>query len=158
MQFDHTAIHRSKYLERVKKEEEIEKCKNEIYNQILQIKQYTTMKDIDISVCLILELVKNPIDKKILYEYGLQLVDSINNNQLVMTRFDNNDQVLLCLQVQKNVKTILNLCGVDDNIEIQYDMDCSNDEEIARQLVFSDPEPVPVPVRRRRGRPRRGQT
>ena len=145
MEFDYTAVHRARYLERIRQEEEL-------HNHVLQIKQYTSMKEIDESVSLILELIKNPIDKKILFECGLQLIDSINNNKSIITRFDDSNQVLLCFKVQKNVKTILNLCSVDDNIEIQYDMDCSKDEEIARQLVFSDPKP---PVRRRRGRPRR---
>ena len=164
---DYRSAHRTKYLERIQELEETEKFlrarhlerikKIENLEKLVEdIKTHTTMNQIKKTVNEMLETIESEeeaLDKQKLSQIGLGLVEAINTNQFTMTNFNNQNHILMSRDVHEIVKSILNLCGIDDTIEVQYDMDCSRDEEIARQL-----EQEPPVVRRRRGRPATART
>ena len=148
---DYRSAHHAKYLERIQKLEKLDKY-------IEDIKTHATMNQIKKTVNEILEIIEKDdgsIDKQKLSSIGLSLVEAINTTRFAMTDFSNQMHVLVSLDVHAIVKSILSLCGIDDTIEVQYDMDCSRDEEIARRMSVEPPV-----LRRRRvsARPRRGQT
>ena len=141
---DYFAVHHAKYLERVRVVERWER----IHEIVDSIKDHGDISDIRKSVSEIMAIVQEPVKE---LDFGLKLVEAINTNKAIVVQVDNPVQVTMGRKIQEDVKKILGLCGLDDTIEIQYDMDCSRDEEIARSLA----EPAPLGVRRRRGRPRR---
>jgi len=141
---DYKAAHHAKYIERVAATERW----NAIHAIVDSIKEHKDLSDIRSSVSTILDTMKEPVKE---LDFGLKLVEAINTNGSITIQVDNPVQTTMSRKIQEDVKKILGLCGLDDTIEIQYDMDCSRDEEIARQLA--EPEPV---VRPKRGRPRRG--
>ncbi len=147
---DYRSAHHAKYLERIQKLEKLEKF-------VEDIKTHTTMNQIKKTVNEMLETIDDKLDKQKLSQIGLSLVEAINTNKFTVTDFNNQTHVLMSRDVHEIVKSILSLCGIDDTIEVQYEMDCSRDEEIARQLSA---EPPIVRKRRARpvsARPRRGQ-
>ena len=139
---EYRARHHEKYLER----ERIIKQKE---NFIKVLKEHTNLNQIKNTTAEILEFSVTQRNA----EFGLKVLDAINNNQTIKTDFNNRIQILVSQEVQENVKKILELCGIE-GVEVNYDMDCSQDEDIARQLA-QEPEPEPPRVRRPRGRPRR---
>ena len=141
---DYRAAHHAKYLERVRVVERWET----IQKIIEDIKEHTDLAEIRASVSGILNILKEPVKE---LDFGLKLVEAINTNGAITVQLDNPVQITMSKKIQEDVKTILGLCGLDDTIEVEYDMDCSRDEEIARQLARA---PARV-VRRRRGRPAR---
>jgi hypothetical protein len=144
---DYRAVHHAKYLERVRV---VERWKR-IHEIVDSIHEHVDLTDIRASVSEIMSIVQEPVKE---LDFGLKLVEAINTNKAIVVQLDNPVQVTMSRKIQEDVKTILGLCGLDDTIEVQYDMDCSRDEEIARNLA--EPDPVPPVVRRRgRGRPRR---
>lgn len=136
---EHRARHREKYNER----ERLIKIRE---NYIQVLKEHTNLNQIKNTTTEILEFVAKGDS-----EFGLSVLDAINNNKAIKTDFNNRVQIRMSQEVQENVKKILELCGVE-GVEVNYEMDCSQDEEIARQLAQ---EPEPPRVRRPRGRPRR---
>jgi hypothetical protein len=159
---DYRSAHHAKYLERIQEIEEREKIQLEriqkLEKHIEDIKTHATMNQIRLTVNEMLEIIESgegTLDKQKLSQIGLSLVEAINTTRFAMTDFSNQIHVLVSRDVHAIVKSILSLCGIDDTIEVQYEMDCSRDEEIARQLTFEPPV-----LRRRRvsARPRRGQT
>jgi hypothetical protein len=140
---DYRSAHHAKYLERIQKLEKLDKC-------IDEIKTHVTMNQIKKTVDEMLEIIESnkELDKQKLSSIGLSLVEAINTNKFTVTDFSNQIHVLMSRDVHAIVKNILSLCGIDDTIEVQYDMDCTRDEEIARQLSFEPPV-----LRRRRARP-----
>jgi hypothetical protein len=143
---DYKAAHHAKYLERVASTERW----NAIHAIVESIKEHKDLSDIRSSVSTILDTMKEPVKE---LDFGLKLVEAINTNGAITIQVDNPVQTTMSRKIQEDVKKILGLCGLDDTIEIQYDMDCSRDEEIARQLAEPEPEPV---VRPKRRRPMRG--
>lgn len=141
---DYFAVHHAKYLERVRVIERWER----IHEIIDSIKDHGDLAEIRKSVSEIMAIVQEPVKE---LDFGLKLVEAINTNKAIMVQIDNPVQVTMGRKIQEDVKKILGLCGLDDTIEIEYVMDCSRDEDIARGLA----EPAPLGVRRRRGRPRR---
>jgi hypothetical protein len=142
---DYRAIHHAKYLERVRV---VERWKR-IHEIVDSIKEHGDLSEIRASVSEIMEIVQEPVKA---LDFGLELVEAINTNKAIVVRLDNPEQVTTSRKIQEDVKTILGLCGLDDTIEVEYVMDCSRDEEIARSLAEPDP---PIVRRRGRGRPRR---
>jgi len=183
---EYRSAHHAKYLERIQELSEIDKIllktSKEIENLhkfvedikahttmnqkieklkklVDEIKAHTTMNQIKKTVNEMLETIESDeaLDKQKLSQIGLDLVEAINTNQFTVTDFSNQLHVLMSRDVHAIVKSILSLCGIDDTIEVQYEMDCSRDEEIARNLSAEPPV-----LRRRRARPvsarpRRGQ-
>jgi hypothetical protein len=139
---EYRAIHHAKYLERTERGVHIHKI-------IDDIKNCTRLEEIHAAVSNILETIQEPVNQT---DFGLKLLDAINTNKAIITQLDNHFQVRMSREIQENVNIILGFCGITDTIDIQYDMDCSRDEELARQLAAETPPPV---ARRPRGRPRR---
>ncbi len=160
---DYRSAHHTKYLERIQEIEKREKLQLEkiqkLEKLVEDIKAHTTMNQIKTTVNEMLETIESDeaLDKQKLSQIGLDLVETINTNKFTMTDFNNHVHVLMSRDVHAIVKSILSLCGIDDSIEVQYEMDCSQDEEIARRMSMEPPV-----LRRRRARPasarpRRGQ-
>jgi hypothetical protein len=195
------SIHHARYLERVRQKSEKEE--REKQKQLLSereavaklehaslvfvqanvlidaIRRHTTISEIHESVHTISGLItenQELLEKQTLSQVGLELLDALNTNVHTKTNFNNASQVSMSRDVQQTVKHVLTICGVivnDDDIEVNYDMDCSRDEEVARQLAQDlanapfNPLLQPIPPlpevphhqppqpRRPRGRPRR---
>ena len=159
---DYRSTHRAKYLERIQELEETEKFLRAIHLERIKkienleklvedIKTHTTMNQIKKTVNEMLEIIESEeeaLDKQKLSQIGLGLVEAINANRFTVTDFNNQLHVLTSRDVHAIVKSILSLCGIDDTIEVQYDMDCSRDEEMARRMSVEPPV-----LRRRRARP-----
>lgn len=141
---DYRAVHHAKYLERARVIERWER----IHAIVDSIKDHRDLSEIRKSVSEILGIVQEPVKE---LDFGLKLVEAINTNKAIVVQLDNPVQITMSRKIQEDVKTIIGLCGLDDTIEVEYDMDCSRDEEIAQRLAVE----VPVAPRRRRGRPRR---
>lgn len=150
---DYRSRHHTQYIEREKERVDIIDRTNKLEKLVEDVKTHTNMSQIKKTVQEMLKIIDDKLDKQKLSQIGLVLVEAINTNQFTMTNFNNQNHILMSRDVHEIVKSILNLCGIDDTIEVQYDMDCSRDEEIARQL-----EQEPPVVRRRRGRPATART
>ena len=145
---DYRARHHAQYLERIEKIEKLEKL-------VKSVETLTSMMMIRGTVKKMAQILEDDtIDKQKLGTIGLSLVEAINTNTNISVDFNNQIQVNASQEVQRLVKTVLKICGVDDDIEVQYTMDCSRDEELARELAQTV-DPVPPVARRLGGRPRK---
>jgi len=130
---EHRARHRAEYLQREQERLELEMKRKKMYEKIEKIKTYKTMNTISKTLGDIAEGLVN-IEKPKLTEFGLAVLEAINNNPSVTTNFHKPKQVQMSKQVQESVQNILKYCGIE-GLEINYEMDCSRDEEIARNLA-----------------------
>jgi len=130
---DYRALHRAKYLEREKERLELEKNRKKLYEKIEKLKTYKTMNTINKTLGEIREGL-DILEKPKLTEFGLAVLEAINTNPSVTTNFHKPKQVQTSTQVQESVKQVLTYCGIE-GLEINYEMDCSRDEEIARNLA-----------------------
>jgi hypothetical protein len=130
---DYRALHRAKYLEREKERLELEKKRKKLYEKIEKLKIYKTMNTINKTLGEIIEGL-DILEKPKLTEFGLAVLEAINTNPSVTTNFHKPKQVQTSTQVQESVKQVLTYCGIE-GLEINYEMDCSRDEEIARNLA-----------------------
>ena len=130
---DYRALHRAKYLEREKERLELEKNRKKMYEKIEKLKTYKTMNTISKTLGEIREGL-DILEKSKLTEFGLAVLEAINTNPSVTTNFHKPKQVQTSTQVQESVKQVLTYCGIE-GLEINYEMDCSRDEEIARNLA-----------------------
>jgi hypothetical protein len=130
---DYRALHRAKYLEREQQRLELEKKRKKLYEKIEKLKTYKTMNTVHKTLGEILEGVEL-VEKPKLTEFGLAVLEAINTNPSVTTNFHKPKQVQTSTQVQESVKKVLTYCGIE-GLEINYEMDCSRDEEIARNLA-----------------------
>jgi hypothetical protein len=64
----------------------------------------------------------------------MQILENVNTNTAAMVNFHDENDIILSRNIQKLMKEILRVCEIDEDLAIQYDMDCSRDEDIARQL------------------------
>ena len=130
---DYRAIHRAKYLEREQERLELEKKRKKLYEKIEKLKTYKTMNTVHKTLGEIREGL-DILEKSKLTEFGLAVLEAINTNPSVTTNFHKPKQVQTSTQVQESVKQVLTYCGIE-GLEINYEMDCSRDEEIARNLA-----------------------
>ena len=147
---DYRARHRAEYLEREKGRAEILERTEKLEKLVESIKIETSI----MGVYKIVQTIKENLDELKRPQIGLSLVLAINTNPFISIDFNNTIHVTASQEVQKVVKEILDQCGIDDDIEVEYNMDCSLDEELARELATTV-EPIPPVVRRPRGRPRK---
>jgi phosphoribosylformylglycinamidine (FGAM) synthase PurS component len=67
---------------------------------------------------------------------GFKIVDEISKNTCITIDLNSTNDVESAVIVRDLTKMILSNCKVEgaQDIEIQFDMDCSQDEKIAREL------------------------
>ena len=147
---DYRARHHMQYIEREKERLEIIARAEKLEKLVESIQTETSIMGLYKTV----QTIKENLDKQKLSQFGFNLVEAINTNGFISIDFNNTIHVTASQEVQKVVKEILGQCGIDDDIEVQYNMDCSRDEEVARQLAETV-EPIPPVARRPRGRPRK---
>jgi hypothetical protein len=147
---DYRARHHAQYIEREKERLEIIARAEKLEKLVESIQTETSILGLYKTV----QTIKENLDKQKLSQFGFNLVEAINTNGFISIDFNNTIHVTASQEVQKVVKEILGQCGIDDDIEVQYNMDCSRDEEVARQLAETV-EPIPPVARRPRGRPRK---
>ena len=71
----------------------------------------------------------------------MQLFQNVNENDLTKINFHDALSVTTSKHIHSVMKEILRLCGIltdTEELEMTYDMDCSKDEELARQLAEED--------------------
>lgn len=153
---DYRSRHHTQYIEREKERVDIIDRTNKLEKLVEDVKTHTNMSQIKKTVNEMLETIDDKLDKQKLSQIGLGLVEAINANRFTVTDFNNQLHVLTSRDVHAIVKSILSLCGIDDTIEVQYEMDCSRDEEMARRMAVEPPvlrrrQTRPASARRRRG-------
>ena len=151
---DYRARHHAEYLQREKERLEIIEREEKLEKLVESIQTETSILGLYKTVRSISDTSKDNIDKQKLSQFGFNLVEAINTNGFISIDFNNTIHVTASQEVQQSVKSILGQCGIDEDIEVQYNMDCSRDEEVARELAETV-EPIPPVVRRPRGRPRK---
>lgn len=137
------SVHQQRYAEREAKREALfAACKG--------FGSLPSMESACISMHDVLKLLDDPdVVPIIKAELGLDVLQGLNDNaQLrvsITDRHHANDLHVL-------LKRVMEKCGCDPDIELEFDMDCSKDEEIARALaetfghaVTLDEDEVPVP-------------
>ena len=197
---DYRALHHTRYLERERQRAEAnaelqaaereaaakrDQAWSAVHTKISEIRQLTTNYQIRESVDSLLGILTETVDqqvleKKTLTELGMDLLDAINTNENIKTDFSNPAQVQLSRAIKESVKKALSLCNVimeNEDLDVNYEMDCSRDAELAQELARAlmlgtvdgdrdrdrdrdrDPDddapPPAAPAPRRRGRPRR---
>ena len=125
---EYRAVHHARYLER----ERIRERSKRVHELIESILECKTIFEVRKVTKKLLEILEEPVEE---LDFGLRLVEVISTSPLVKVQLDKKSHTQASRTIQGNVKKILSLCGLDDTIEIQYDMDCSRDEEIARSLI-----------------------
>ena len=125
---EYRAIHHARYLER----ERIRERSKRVHELIESISTCKTIFEVRKITKRLLEILEEPVEE---LDFGLKLVESISTSPSVRVQLDKKSHTRASRAIQGDVKKILSLCGLDDTIEIQYDMDCSRDEEIARSLI-----------------------
>ena len=123
----------------------------ELYNNIdLNIHKWSDSNNTD-----------NQMMKKIV-DAVLQVFESVNNNSITKINFNNRHDITTSKNIQQTMKSILSKVGIqheDDNLEVNYEMDCSQDEEFAQRLYLEEQQRInnlmphhiaPQPTRRQR--------
>jgi hypothetical protein len=88
--------------------------------------------------------------KAALMEMQPVILESLLSHNDLNVNFGSPEEAMRIEELSQHAKALLSLCGVDPDIfEVQVNMDCSLDEEIARRLEIQEPP------RRQRGRRRR---
>ena len=87
----------------------------------------------------------------------LKVFESVNNNTDTKINFNDREQINTSKAIQQTMKAILGKAGIqheDENLEINYEMDCTQDEEFAQRLYLEEQQRVnalvPPPNRRQR--------
>jgi len=107
----------------------------------------------------------NQMMKKIV-DAVLKVFESVNNNSITKINFNNRHDINTSKNIQQTMKSILSKVGIqheDDNLEVNYEMDCSQDEELAQRLYLEEQQrvnelmphqllPIPPPPLNRRQR------
>lgn len=139
-------------LERLRQLQQVEDAFGNISALITNVCLQTTIEQIRDTVTIIRDTVTEQQeilsqDKTRFTQLGLNLLEVINNNEHTKTNFNNPHQVIVSKSIQNAVKTVLSACGViigDEDLEVDFDMDCSRDAEMARQLAEQlNSRPVP---------------
>lgn len=163
---DYRAIHHARYLQREREREEairqFDITKDQLWYNINtktnDIRCYTVNQQIYDSVKSLIDdftaIIEYLEDKAVLSQLGMDLLDAINTNHNAKTDFSNPAQVELSRGIKENVKKILSICNIimdTEELDINYEMDCSQDEmlatELQQQLYTND---IPRQQRRRR--------
>lgn len=179
--------HHKEYLKRIEEKEEaerklkesIEYVNTKLSNIIGTTKEHNNTQQIHDSLDEIkllfddYESIISMIEERI--SYGLQLLENISNNTNICINVHHNDERADSYQIKDKLKDILNKLGLDtEGLDLEFEMDCSRDEEIARTLASQYRRPLgglgtsvgptietpvlPPPMPRRRGRPRKNNT
>lgn len=82
---------------------------------------------------------------------GPRLLDLINNNKNIRIDCTSDTETTIAKQIKENVAYVLQRLGLEaSDMELQYHMDTSHDEEIAKELARQLNGPAPRPRRGRR--------
>ena len=82
----------------------------------------------------------------------LKVFESVNNNTCAKINFNDREEINISKQIQQTMKAIFGKVGIqheDENLEINYEMDCTQDEEFAQQLYLEEQQRLnnlPLPL------------
>lgn len=83
-------------------------------------------------------LKKSKINHPSLNGRGMDLLESVNANPNIHINLMDKREVKLSNKMKETLKSVLALLGVDaQDMNLEYEMDCTNDEDIARRLENS---------------------
>lgn len=145
---DYKALHQKRYQEReAKREAVLSACKS--FDGCVSIPDACQkMRD------LLTTLEDPEVTSIIRPELGMDILQGLNENvELKVSMMDRNRAD----ELHSMLKVVMEKLGCDPDVKLEFDMDCSKDEEIARALAqtFIDDYVVPPPAPRRTRRPRR---
>jgi hypothetical protein len=75
----------------------------------------------------------------------LKVFESVNNNTSAKINFNDREEINTSKCIQQTMKAILGKVGIqheDENLEVNYEMDCTQDEEFAQQLYLEEQQRV----------------
>jgi transcriptional regulator CtsR len=161
---EYRAIHHARYLQREERIQQFDIIKDQLWYNINtktnDIRCYTVNQQIYDSVKSLIDdftaIIKYLEDKAVLSQLGMDLLDAINTNHNAKTDFSNPAQVELSRGIKENVTKILSICNIimdTEELDINYEMDCSQDEILATELqqqLYVNDIPIPIPQRIRR--------
>jgi hypothetical protein len=134
---------RKKIEEEQKKQEKERKKQEEALNQLSiycnHIMVSDKLADIDrLLTKLHAFLKKSKINHPSLTSRGMDLLESVNANPNIHINLMDQREVKLSNKMKETLKSVLALMGVDaQDMNLEYEMDCTNDEDIARRLENS---------------------
>jgi hypothetical protein len=101
-------------------------------------------------------LLENKASLPDLMEHGLRIYEEFNNNVDLYSSFASREDVVKFKEFEVLMKQTLTACNIDPEIiDIQVDMDCSKDEEIAEKLMMAMVLGTPaLPARKKKPKPR----
>lgn len=177
---DYRSLHHQRYLERERLREEEEKVrlaaeqaeKQRIQEYVADLHVFCNVLE---SACCIaeakqvLENIKDKLDVNIKHEdllgIGGKILEVLHSNPNVKINLLEPSDIQASQDIKELSKLILTTLGLDaSDIDLEFEMDCSKDEEIARALAESWGSPLPAlpiinppVIPRRRGRPRKNR-
>lgn len=85
---------------------------------------------------------------------GFNMLNNINTNQNIKVNFNNKNEVDLSKSIHQLTKNILAKCGIPcgNDIDIEYDMDTTNDENIALSMAREEEAALTASRQRRRNK------
>jgi hypothetical protein len=147
---DYKKIHQERYNAREAKRQGFVQC-------------YKSIKDqVDIAsacgvLCNVVEYMKDEEVGKGTPDIGMELLQSLNDNACLRVSLMDVNGRNNADELHRFLKEALELCGCDPDIKLEFDMDCSRDEELARALAdeVEEEAPPPPPPARRQRKPRK---
>lgn len=83
-------------------------------------------------------LKKSKIEHSSLISKGMDLLESVNTNPNIHINLMDQREVNLSNKMKDTLKSVLTLLGMDaQDMNLEYEMDCTDDEDIARRLANS---------------------
>ena len=157
---DYKNAHRARYIEREQARELTAKLAQELEQNIDthckiigDATQLTQLQDVlkGISNIFNIQNPEVPFPNN-LQEKGMSILENINGNSNLKINVTDTNEVELSKSIQDLTKTVLAQFGIEaGEMQIEYDMDTSRDEEIAKELAASmGPQRIPPRPRRRR--------
>lgn len=171
-------VQRQLYLQREKEREDAEmKAKQLVETFLEQVNTYSnlvaTAENIEDIIGILTQLSDYLRESSSVGQHeslpgiGMIILETINTHPNIHINVHNRDMVEASQRLNLLVKEVLTQLGVDtEGMDLELDMDCSRDEQLARELQMNwRPFPrtdgagpsQPPPLKRKRGRPRKNQ-
>ena len=149
---DYRALQRQRYLEREKERQEAEEKalrvarekEEKITEALRQIDVYCNLAKSTTNLREMIQIMErfkatlentNDLPKQSLMGKGLDLLEHVNGNMNISVDMHDQRAKAASDNLKELVKNILTECGIDaEGMDLEFDMDCSRDEEIARAL------------------------
>jgi hypothetical protein len=126
--------------------ENIESCATKLLVSYHSMHMLEILLDLDSNIDTHIDKFKNinieaQSMMKLVVDAVLKVFESVNNNTSAKINFNDREEINISKQIQQTMKAILSKVGIqheDENLEVNYEMDCTQDEEFAQQLYLEE--------------------